>query len=101
TCAGVKSKEPAIVPLVPGGVACGDLVIVRSYTRSRRAPVVTPTPSFAAVAADAIFSKEPLSVSFFPLSVADALPIPASNDAGVWPLSPRNPNGGAGARRAL
>ena len=75
-----ESIEPAIVPLVPGGVACGDFVSVRSYKRSRRAPGANPRPSFATVGAEAIFSNVPVTVSFLPLSVAVAAPMPATAD---------------------
>src|SRR5688500_6971640 len=102
TCAGVSSNDPVIVPLVPGGVACGDFAIVRSRMRSSRAPGANPSPTLATVAGVAIFSKVPVTDSFLPLRVADAEPMPATKlDAG-WPLPlPPKPKGGAGARRAL
>ena len=65
-------------PLVPAGVLCGAFVIVRSQRRSRRAPGANPKPTFATVAGDAILSNDPLTVSFLPLSVATALPRPAT-----------------------
>ena len=65
---------PAIVPVVPSPV----FETVRSKTESPRTPGSGPRQRCAAVAADAIFSNDPETVSFLPVSVADAAPTPAT-----------------------
>src|SRR5262249_54213775 len=79
-----------MVPVVPSPV----FDTVRSKTHSPRTPVSCPVQRCATVAADAIFSNVPDTMSFLPLSDAEADPAPATLGTGM-------PNAGTGARRPL
>jgi len=97
---GVRSKVPAIVPLVPGGVASGDLVSVRSRMRSRRAPLATPKPNLRGRWRRRHLLESPVNRKLFPAERSQT-PHQCRQQplAGVPHLHPAGPTAAAGASR--